>query len=124
MIRAGKVKVLAVASKTRTSLLPDVPTAEEAGLPGYELRVWYGFFAPAKTARSIVQKLYDEFRTALAAPDIRSRFTSIGTETLDMPPDEFTRVFQRDLQRWAKFVRDTGLKLDPLTIAAGFRWHF
>ncbi|MGZ5118404.1 MAG: tripartite tricarboxylate transporter substrate-binding protein, partial [Burkholderiales bacterium] len=112
MIKAGKVKVLAVASKTRTPLLPDVPTAEEAGLPGYELRVWYGFFAPAKTPRTIVQKLYQEFRAALASPDIQSRFTTMGTETVDMPPDEFTRVFHADLQRWAKFVRETGLKLD------------
>jgi tripartite-type tricarboxylate transporter receptor subunit TctC len=112
MIKAGKVKVLAVASKTRTPLLPDVPTAAEAGLPGYELRVWYGFFAPAKAPRTIVQKLYEEFRTALASPDIQSRFTTLGTETVDMPPDEFTRVFHGDLQRWAKFVRDTGLKLD------------
>jgi tripartite-type tricarboxylate transporter receptor subunit TctC len=112
MIKAGKVKVLAVASKTRTPLLPDVPTAAEAGLPGYELRVWYGFFAPAKTPRTIVQKLYNEFRTALASPDIQSRFTTLGTETVDMPPDEFTRVFHGDLQRWAKFVRETGLKLD------------
>jgi tripartite-type tricarboxylate transporter receptor subunit TctC len=112
MIKAGKVKVLAVASKTRTSLLPEVPTAAEAGLPGYELRVWYGFFAPAKTPRTIVQKLYGELRTALASPDIQSRFTTLGTETVDMPPDEFTRVFHADLQRWAKFVRETGLKLD------------
>ena len=112
MIKAGKVKVLAVASKTRTPLLPDVPTAEEAGLPGYELRIWYGFFAPAKTPQRIVQRLYTEFRTALALPDIQSRFTSMGTETVDMPPDAFTRVFHGDLQRWAKFVRETGLKLD------------
>lgn len=112
MIKAGKVKVLAVASKTRTPLLPEVPTAEEAGLPGYELRVWYGFFAPAKTPLTIVQRLYEEFRTALAAPDVQSRFTTLGTETVDMPPDAFTRVFHADLQRWAKFVRETGLKLE------------
>ena len=112
MIKAGKVKALAVASKTRTTLLPDVPTAEEAGLPGYDLRVWYGFFAPAKTPRMVVQKLYQEFRTALSSPDVQSRFTSIGTEIVDMSPDEFTRVFHSDLQRWAKFVRETGLKLD------------
>jgi tripartite-type tricarboxylate transporter receptor subunit TctC len=111
MIKAGKVKVLAVASKVRTPLLPDVPTAEEAGLPGYELRVWYGFFAPARTPRPIVRKLYEEFRTALAAPDIQSRFTAMGTETVGMAPDDFTRVFHGDLQRWAKFVRETGLQL-------------
>lgn len=112
MIKAGKVKVLAVASKARTSLLPDVPTAAEAGLPGYELRVWYGFFAPAKTPRTIVQEIYGAFRTALASADVQSRFTAMGTETVNMPPDEFTRTFHGDLQRWAKFVRETGLKLD------------
>jgi tripartite-type tricarboxylate transporter receptor subunit TctC len=112
MIKAGKVKVLGVASKARTPLLPDVPTVEEAGLPGYELRIWYGFFAPAKTPRPIVQRLYEEFRTALALPDIQSRFTAMGTETVGMAPDEFTRVFHADLQRWARFVRETGLKLE------------
>ena len=111
-IKSGKVKVLAVTSKTRSALLPDVPTAEEAGLPGYELRVWYGIFASGKTPRTIVQRLYDEFRTALASPDIQSRFTALGTETVDMPPEEFTRVFHGDLQRWAKVVRETGMKLD------------
>lgn len=112
MIKAGKVRVLAVASKTRTPLLPDVPTADEAGLPGYELRVWYGFFAPANTPRAIVQRLYSEFRTAVALPDVQARFTTLGTETVDMSPEEFTRVFHADLQRWAKFVKETGLKLE------------
>ncbi|HZN26120.1 MAG TPA: tripartite tricarboxylate transporter substrate binding protein [Burkholderiales bacterium] len=112
MIKAGKVKVLGVASKNRTPLLPDVPTVAEAGLPGYDLRIWYGFFAPAKTPRVIIQRLYEEFRTALAAPEVQSRFAAMGTETVGMPPDEFTRVFHGELQRWAKFVRDTGLKLE------------
>jgi tripartite-type tricarboxylate transporter receptor subunit TctC len=112
MIKAGKVKVLGVASKTRTPLLPDVPTVEEAGLPGYELRIWYGFFAPAKTPRAIVQRLFEDFRTGLAAPDVQAKFTAMGTETVGMPPEEFTRVFHADLQRWAKFVRETGLKLE------------
>lgn len=59
-----------------------------------------------------MRRLYNEFRTALALPDIQSRFTTMGTETVGMPPDEFTRVFHGNLQRWAKFVRETGLKLD------------
>jgi tripartite-type tricarboxylate transporter receptor subunit TctC len=112
MIKAGKVKVLGVASKTRTPLLPDVPTVAEAGLPGYELPIWYGFFAPARTPRAIVQRLFEDLRIALAAPDVHEKFTAMGTETVGMPPDEFTRVFHADLQRWAKFVRETGLKLE------------
>ena len=65
-------------SKVRTPLLPDVPTSAEAGLPGYELRVWYGFFTARRRRGPIVQKLYEEFRTALAVPDVQSRFTGDG----------------------------------------------
>jgi tripartite-type tricarboxylate transporter receptor subunit TctC len=111
-IKAGKVKVLGVAAKQRTSLLPDVPTVEEAGVPGYEVIVWYGFFAPAKTPKATVHELYKQFHTALAAPDVQSRFAALGTDVVGSTPEEFTRVFHADLKRWAKFVKDTGLKLD------------
>jgi tripartite-type tricarboxylate transporter receptor subunit TctC len=111
-IKAGKVKVLGVAAKHRTSLLPDVPTVEEAGVPGYEVIVWYGFFAPAKTPKATVQALYRQFHTALAAPDVQSRFAALGTDIVGSTPEEFTRVFHADLKRWAKFVKETGLKLE------------
>lgn len=112
MIKQGRVKVLGVASPKRTSLLPDVPTVAEAGLPGYEMSVWYGYFAPARTPDSVVRALHGELGKALQSPDIQSRFTNIGTETVSMSTEEFTRVFRADLQKWSKFVRDTGLKLD------------
>jgi len=101
-----------VAAKQRTPLLPDVPTMEEAGLPGYEVRAWYGFFAPAKTPRPIIQTLYGQFRTALAMPDVQSRFAALGTDTVGSTPEEFTRAFHDELRRWSKFIKDTGLKLD------------
>ena len=112
MIKQGRVKVLGVAAPKRTALLPDVPTMEEAGVPGYDLRVWYGFFAPARTPKAIVQRLHEEFTKALQSPDIQSRFTTMGTETVGLGPEEFTRVFHADLQKWAKFVKETGLKLE------------
>jgi tripartite-type tricarboxylate transporter receptor subunit TctC len=111
-IKAGKVKVLGVAAKQRTPLLPDLPTIEEAGLPGYEAVVWYGFFAPGRTPKATVQELNKQFRTALAAPDVQSRFTAMGTDIVGSTPEEFTKTFHADLRRWAKFVKDTGLKLD------------
>ena len=79
---------------------------------GYELIAWYGVFAPGKTPAHIVQRLYAEIRRIIALPDIKSRFTAMGTETADVPPAEFQRIYLAELQRWAKFVRDTGLKLD------------
>jgi tripartite-type tricarboxylate transporter receptor subunit TctC len=111
-IKAGKVKVLGVAAKARTSLLPEVPTVAEAGLPGYEVVVWYGFFAPAKTPRAIVQGFYKELTTALATPDVQSRFAALGTDTVGSTPEEFTRAFHADLKRWSSFIRETGLKLE------------
>ncbi|HSQ05378.1 MAG TPA: tripartite tricarboxylate transporter substrate binding protein [Burkholderiales bacterium] len=112
LLYGGKVKVLGVAARTRSAILPDVPTTEEGGLPGYELIAWYGVFAPGKTPAHIVQRLYAEIRRIIALPDIKSRFTAMGTETADVPPAEFQRIYLAELQRWAKFVRDTGLKLD------------
>jgi tripartite-type tricarboxylate transporter receptor subunit TctC len=112
LLYGGKVKVLGVAAGTRTALLPDVPTMEEGGLPGYELIAWYGVFAPGKTPAHIIQRLYTEIRSIIALPDIKSRFTAMGTETADVPPAEFQRIYLAELKRWAKFVRDTGLKLD------------
>ena len=112
MIKQGKVKVLGVAARKRTPLLPDVPTVEEAGLPGYDLRVWYGYFAPARTPKPIVQKLHHELHTALQVPEIQSRFAVMGTEPIGMGPEEFSKTFQADLRKWAQFIKSTGLKLD------------
>jgi len=111
-IKAGRLKVLGVAAKQRTSLLPDVPTMEEAGLPGYEVRVWYGIWAPAKTPRPIIQTLYRHVRAALDAPETRARFAASDAEIVGSTPEEFTRAFHAELKRWSKFVSETGLKLD------------
>lgn len=112
LIHGGKVKILGVAAKTRTAMLPDVPTTDEAGLPGYDLIAWYGVFVPAKTPAPVVQRLYEEIRRAVALPEVKSRFNAMGTETVDVPPAAFQKIFQGDLQRWSKFVRENGIKLD------------
>jgi tripartite-type tricarboxylate transporter receptor subunit TctC len=112
MIKQGKVKVLGVAARERTPLLPEVPTVEEAGVPGYDLSVWYGFFAPGRTPPAIVRTLHGEFRKALDSGDVKSRFATMGTETVGYGPEEFSRIVKADLQKWASFIRQTGLKLD------------
>jgi tripartite-type tricarboxylate transporter receptor subunit TctC len=111
-IKAGRLKVLGVAANRRIAILPDVPTMEEAGLPGYEVRVWYGMFAPSKTPRPIIQTLYQHFRAALESPEVRTRFAAADTEIVGSTPEEFTRAFHAELKRWSKFVSETGLKLD------------
>ena len=111
-IKAGKVKVLGVAAKQRTSILPDVPTMDEAGLPGYEVRVWYGIFAPSKTPRPIIDTLYRQLSATLATPEVRSRFAAADTEIVGSTPEDFTRAFHAELKRWSKFISETGLKLE------------
>ena len=103
--------MIGVASKQRTSILPDVPTMEEAGLPGYDVRVWYGIFAPSRTPKATIQTLYGQLRTALEAPETRARFAAADSEVVAFPPDVFTREFHAELAKWAKFVKETGLKL-------------
>jgi tripartite-type tricarboxylate transporter receptor subunit TctC len=111
-IKAGRVKVLGVAAKQRIAILPDVPTMDEAGLPGYEVRVWYGIFAPSKTPRPIIDTLYRQLSATLATPEVRSRFAAADTEIVGSTPEDFTRAFHAELKRWSKFISETGLKLD------------
>ena len=109
-VKQGKIKALGVAAKQRFALLPEVPTMEEAGLPGYEIRVWYGFFVPAKTPRAIVDKLHNETVRALGTDDVKARLAAIGTQPAGNGPDEFRPMVQAELQKWAKVARESGIK--------------
>ena len=106
----GKVKVLAVTEKKRFALLPEVPTLDEAGVPGYEMRVWYGFFAPAKTPKSVVARLHSETLKALNSEEVRSRLSVIGTEPIGSGPEAFQPMVRAELQKWAKLSREVGIK--------------
>lgn len=109
-VKQGKIKALGVAAKERFALLPEVPTMAEAGLPGYEIRVWYGFFVPAKTPRTIVDKLHNETIKALVTDDVKARLAAIGTQPAGNGPDEFRPIVQAELQKWAKVARESGIK--------------
>jgi tripartite-type tricarboxylate transporter receptor subunit TctC len=106
----GKVKALAVTEKKRFALLPEVPTLDEAGVPGYEMRVWYGFFAPAKTPKPIVAKLHTETLKAMNSDEVKSRLSAIGTEPVGSGPEEFQPLVRAELQKWAKLSREVGIK--------------
>lgn len=109
-VRQGKVKALAVTEKKRFTLLPEVPTLDEAGVPGYELRVWYGFFAPAKTPKPVVERLHRETARALNAEEVKSRLSGIGTEPAGSSPEVFQPMVRAELQKWAKLAREVGIK--------------
>ena len=110
-VRAGKLRALAVTSKQRISAAPEVPTFEEAGVPGYEAIGWFGTVAPAATPRPIVNRLNAEIRAALAAPEIRERALAAGTEPLSNTPEEFAAMIREETKKWAEVIKAGGIKL-------------
>jgi len=112
-VRSGRLRALAVSSAARQPAFPDVPTAEEAGLPGYVVTTWYGVFAPAATPPAIVNRVHAEILKAMQAPDVRSKLDGIGADnTVSRTPADFAALVRADTARYAKIVRDIGLKVE------------
>jgi len=112
-VRSGRMKALAVSSARRLPDYPDVPTAEEAGVPGYVISTWYGVFAPAGTPAEIVNRVHADILRAMQAPETRTRLQEIGAdETVTRTPEEFAAIVRADTARYAKVIKDAGLKLD------------
>lgn len=110
LVKAGRLRVLGVTSSKRLAAFPDVPTFEESGLTGLTFEHWWGIMAPARTPAAVVAKLHGEIVKALAAPDVRDRFTALAVEPRTNTPDQFRALIESDLARWAKVVRDAGIK--------------
>jgi tripartite-type tricarboxylate transporter receptor subunit TctC len=108
--RNGLVRILAVTSLKRSSLLPEVPTFAEQGLPGFEAVVRYGLVAPAGTPRPVIERLNKELRAALASDDIRVRFATIGAEPLASTAEEYAVEIDREETKWSTLVKSLGLK--------------
>ncbi|MET0961323.1 MAG: tripartite tricarboxylate transporter substrate binding protein [Noviherbaspirillum sp.] len=111
-IQAGKLKALAVAAKTRHPMMPDVPTAAEAGVPGFELEAWVAFFAPAGTPPAVINKLSAEVKTALEQPDVKTRAAAQGLELRYMPPDALAALVNKDLDYWGSVIKKAKITLD------------
>jgi len=112
-VRSGKLRALAVSSATRLPAFPDVPTAEEAGLAGYQVTTWYGVFAPAGTPAPIASRLHGDLVKAMQTPDTKAKLEGIGADgTVSRSPEEFGALVRADTARYAKIVKDIGLKID------------
>jgi len=109
-IQAGKLRPLAVAAKQRMPLLPDLPTAAEAGVPNYEAYSWFGVVAPAGTPAAIVARLHKEIAAALAKPALRERFAKSGARLLGNTPDEFAKQIRDDRKMWGTIIKAAGIK--------------
>jgi tripartite-type tricarboxylate transporter receptor subunit TctC len=110
--RAGKVRALATSGKVRSSVLPDVPTLSEAGVPGYEAVLWLGIIAPKNTPPEIVRRLNAEITKITANPGVREEWAKQGAVAMTMTPDEFARYLGEDIAKWERIVRISGAKPD------------
>lgn len=111
-IKNGSIVALAVASQKRAPGFPNVPTAAEAGLVGYEVSTWYGLFAPKGTPQPIVDKMIAEVQKALNTPEIKATWANNGSETPTLTGDAFGRFVSADIKRWAAVAKASGAKLD------------
>jgi tripartite-type tricarboxylate transporter receptor subunit TctC len=111
-IKAGKVKALATTGKLRSAVLPDVPTANEAGVPGYEATLWLGLMAPKGTPAAIINKLNAEIGKITANPEVRRNWAAQGTTAMTMGVDEFTKYVNDDIAKWARIVKFSGAKAE------------
>jgi tripartite-type tricarboxylate transporter receptor subunit TctC len=111
-VQAGRVRALATTGQTRSAVLPNVPTVAEAGVPGYDAVIWLGIMAPTNTPKSIVDRLNAEIRKVLARADIKDSWKKQGAETLDMSPEKFGEFLRGDIEKWARVVKEAGIKVD------------
>lgn len=111
-VRTGKLLALGIGSDKRHPLMPDLPTLKEARAGDVNVDMWYGIFAPPGTPPEQVQRLNQELKDILAAPEVRTAFQSQGMDPASSTPDEFRRLVARDADRWARVVRTANIKAD------------
>lgn len=109
-LTSGKLRPIAVTTKARTPLMPDLPTVEEAGYPPYDVAGWGAVFAPAGTPPEIVAKLSASIRATLARPEVRARFLSLGLEPAPSSPEELGTFLRAELAKWERLVKEAGIQ--------------
>jgi tripartite-type tricarboxylate transporter receptor subunit TctC len=111
-IRGGKLKALAVTTATRSPAFPDVPTMQEAGVPGYEVTSWYGLWAPAGTPPDVVKRLQEEVAKAMQRPEIKEIWAQQGSGPGGNTPEQFGAFVKTEVIKWAKVVKDANVRID------------
>lgn len=111
-VRDNRMKILAVTTKKRVSVFPDVPTLSESGMPGFEVGAWQGVMVPAGTPKAVIDRLNAEIMKALNSPVVKQKLALQGAEPLGSTPEEYGAYIKSEIVRWTKVARDTGIKLD------------
>src|SRR3569832_761662 len=112
VVKSGKVKALATTGLQRSSVLPDVPTVNESGVPGYEATIWLGLLAPKGTPKAIVDKLNEAITKVTSQPDTKAVWGKQGATPMVMTPAEFEKYIQADIAKWARVIKTANIKLD------------
>jgi len=111
-IKAGKIRPLAVLTKERSPILPDVPTLHETVMPGFDLLAWAGIFAPANTPPEVVTTLASELQKIIARPDLKEQFVNSGVETFWSGPDPFAQYVKDELVKWTVLIKEAGIEAE------------
>jgi tripartite-type tricarboxylate transporter receptor subunit TctC len=111
-VKSGRLRVIAVTGMTRSALLPQTPTVDESGLPGFDVMSWYGIFGPSALPKDIVAKLNADVAAILNAADLKERLATLGAEPGAMTVDAFGRYVREEVTKWAKVVKDSGATVD------------
>ena len=112
LINSGKLKGIAVTGQSRLTAVPQMPTFSEAGLPGFDVRVWFGYLAPAGTPKAIVDRLSAEFAKLMAQPAFREDLAKQGMDPFVSSPDQFAALIKADLDKYARIIRAANIKLE------------
>jgi tripartite-type tricarboxylate transporter receptor subunit TctC len=107
---AGKLRAIAVSSRTRSPVLPNVPTAQEQGLRDFEALQWHGFFAPSAVTEAIIKVLHAAIVKALGSPEVKSRLAAEGATVVGSSPVEFAAFFQREIAKWTDIAKRAGIQ--------------
>jgi tripartite-type tricarboxylate transporter receptor subunit TctC len=111
-VRAGKVKAIATTGKTRSDVLPDVPTLSESGVPGYEATIWLGMMAPKGTPKAVVDKLNEAISKIASQPEVKQTWAKQGAVPMVMSPEAFEKYARDDIAKWAKVIKTAGIKAE------------
>src|SRR6188768_1221038 len=107
-VQSGQLIALGTTGKQRSSVMPEVPTVSESGVPGYEATIWLGLMAPAKTPQPIIDKLNAEIAKVINRPDVKEAWAKQGAVPMVMSPQEFDAFLRKDVDKWADVVKKTG----------------
>ncbi len=111
-IKAGRMKVIGVSGLQRSVLLPDTPTVAEAGVPGFEVNVWFGMQVPAGTPKAVVDKLNRDIVTLLKEPDVVQRFRNQGVEVAASTPEQFGTLVRSEITKWTQLIREANIRIE------------